>query len=241
MSTSSLPVAVVTGGTSGIGLAVAQDLAKDHQVYALGRNKESLAQLSLRQNIEAVEIDLLDFAAQRAFISSLAKINVLIHAAAISEQTTLENATPDVWQKQFSINLFAPAELTRLALPALREQHGQIVFINSGSGTLALPGHTVYSASKFALNALAHALRGEESKNGVRVATVSPGPTDTPMNRKSREKAGNLLQNSADEIDPLEYSKPESVANAVRLVVSASEETQITEVNVRPRHDKAKR
>lgn len=127
MSTSSLPVAVVTGGTSGIGLAVAQDLAKDHQVYALGRNKESLAQLSLRQNIEAVEIDLLDFAAQRAFITSLAKINVLVHAAAISEQTTVENATP------------------------------------------------------------------------------------------------------------------ESVANAVRLVVSASEETQITEVNVRPRHDKAKR
>ncbi|MCC3703482.1 SDR family oxidoreductase [Rouxiella badensis] len=232
----SRPVAVVTGGTSGIGLAVVHDLAKDHQVYALGRNKDSLVALRLLQNVEAVEIDLLDFEAQQKLIHSLPQINVLVHAAAVSEQTTVENATPDVWQKQFSINLFAPAELTRLALPALREQNGQVVFINSGSGTLALPGHTVYSASKFALNALAHALRGEESENGVRVATVSPGPTDTPMNRKSRERAGNFA-----EIDPLEYSTPESVAHAVRLVVSASEDTQITDVNVRPRHDKAKR
>jgi len=237
MSTSSsLPVAIVTGGTSGIGLAVVHNLAKDHQVYALGRNKDSLVQLRLLQNVEAVEIDLLDFDAQRQFINRLAKINVLVHSAAISEQTTLEKATPDVWQRQFSVNVFAPAELTRLALPALREQNGQVVFINSGSGTLALPGHTVYSASKFALNAMSHALRGEESANGVRVATVSPGPTDTPMNRNSRQRAGNFA-----EIDPLEYSTPESVASAVRLVVSASEDTQITDVNVRPRHDKAKR
>jgi len=237
MSTSSsLPVAIVTGGTSGIGLAVVHNLAKDHQVYALGRNKDSLVQLRLLQNVEAVEIDLLDFDAQRQFINRLAKINVLVHSAAISEQTTLEKATPDVWQRQFSVNVFAPAELTRLALPALREQNGQVVFINSGSGTLALPGHTVYSASKFALNALAHALRGEESANGVRVATVSPGPTDTPMNRNSRPRAGTFA-----ELAPLEYSTPESVASAVRLVVSASEDTQITDVNVRPRHDKAKR
>lgn len=231
-----LPVAVVTGGTSGIGLAVVHDLAKDHRVYALGRNKDSLIALRLLQNVEAVEIDLLDFEAQRALIASLPNIDVLVHAAAISEQTTVEKATPDIWQRQFSVNVFAPAELTRLALPALRERHGQVVFINSGSGTLALPGHTVYSASKFALHALAHALRGEESANGVRVATVSPGPTDTPMNRKSRERAGNFA-----DIDPLEYSTPQSVASAVRLVVNASEDTQITEVNVRPRHDKAKR
>ncbi|EIC86158.1 SDR family oxidoreductase [Serratia sp. M24T3] len=234
--TSALPVAVVTGGTSGIGLAIVHDLAKDHHVYALGRNKDSLVALRLLQNVEAVEIDLLDFTAQQKLVASLAKIDVLVHAAAISEQTTVEKATPDIWQKQFSVNVFAPAELTRLALPTLREQRGQIVFINSGSGTLALPGHTVYSASKFALNALAHALRGEESDNGVRVSTVSPGPTDTPMNRKSRERAGNF-----EAINPLEYSTPESVASAVRLVVNATEDTQITDVSVRPRHDKAKR
>ncbi|MCU5772467.1 SDR family oxidoreductase [Erwiniaceae bacterium BAC15a-03b] len=233
---SALPVAVVTGGTSGIGLAIVHDLARDHYVYALGRNKEALEQLQLLENVEAVDINLLDFAAQQRFIDSLPTINALIHSAAISERARVDSASAELWQKQFSINLFAPAELTRLALPALRETQGQVVFINSGSGTQALAGHTVYSASKFALNALAHGLRGEESANGVRVATVSPGPTDTPMNQKSRERAGDFAA-----IDPLEYSLPVSVAAAVRLVINASEETQITDINVRPRHDKAKR
>jgi len=237
MSTSSaLPVAIVTGGTSGIGLAIVRELARDHQVYALGRNKERLIALRLLENVEAVEIDLLDFAAQQRFIDSVPRINALVHSAAISERARVDSASAALWQQQFSINLFAPAELTRLALPALREQRGQVVFINSGSGTLALAGHTVYSATKFALNALAHGLRGEESDNGVRVATVSPGPTDTPMNRLSRERAGDFA-----EINPLEYSAPESVAAAVRLVIDASEESQITDINVRPRHDKARR
>jgi len=121
-------------------------------------------------------------------------------------------------------------------LPALRQQQGQVIFINSGSGTLALAGHAVYSASKFALNALAHALRQQESDHGVRVSTVAPGPTDTPMNRKTRESQGDFAA-----IDPRDYSTPESVAAAVRLVVSASDDTQITDIAVRPRRDKAKR
>lgn len=233
---SSRPVAVVTGATSGIGLAIAQDLAADHQVYALGRSADALAALQQIENVEAVELDLLDNDALQAFVSRLPDIAVLVHSAALSERFTVGQATPEQWQKQFAINLFAPAELTRLALPALRKHQGQVVFINSGSGTLALAGHAVYSASKFALNALAHALRTEESEHGVRVATVSPGPTDTPMNRKSRERAGDFAA-----IDPLAYSTPASVAAAVRLVVNATEDTQIADVVVRPRRDSAKR
>lgn len=233
---SSRPVAIVTGATSGIGLAIARDLATDHQVYAIGRSAEALAELQQIQHIESVELDLLDNQALKNFIDRLSAVAVLVHSAAISERLSVEQATPELWQKQFAINLFSPAELTRLALPLLRKEQGQVVFINSGSGTLALAGHAVYSASKFALNALAHALRTEESENGVRVATVSPGPTDTPMNRKSRERAGDFAA-----IDPLAYSTPQSVAAAVRLVVDASEDTQIADVVVRPRRDSAKR
>jgi len=230
------PVAVVTGGTSGIGLAIVQDLARDHQVYALGRNKDSLPALRQRENIEAVELDLLDFAAAERFIREIPGIDVLVHSAAVSRPLRLEQATPEDWQQQFSINVFAPAQLTRLALPALRKQEGQIIFIGSGSGTKAEGGNTVYCASKFALNALAHALRQEEREYGVRVSTVAPGPTDTPMNRKTRESQGNF-----EAIDSREYSTPGSVAAAVRLVISASDDTQITDIAVRPRRDKAKR
>ena len=233
---SSFPVAVVTGGTSGIGLAVVHNLARDHRVYALGRNKDSLITLRLIENVDAVEIDLHDFDAIARFVGEIPAIDVLVHSAAISKPLRLENTTPEDWQQQFSINVFAPAEFTKLALPALRKQEGQVVFIGSGSGTKADGGNTVYCASKFALSALAHALRQEESKHGVRVSTVAPGPTDTPMNRKTRESQGNF-----EAIDPREYSTPKSVAAAVRLVIDASDDTQITDIAVRPRRDKAKR
>ena len=233
---STLPVAVITGGTSGIGLAIVHDLARDHRVFALGRNKDSLLALRLIENVEAVEIDLLDFIAVQRFVDALPEIDVLVHSAAISKPLRLDQARPEDWQQQFSINVFAPAEFTRLALPALRKQEGQVIFIGSGSGTKADGGNTVYCASKFALSALAHALRQEESGYGVRVSTVAPGPTDTPMNRKTRESQGNF-----DAIDPREYSAPDSVAAAVRLVISASDDTQITDIAVRPRRDKAKR
>jgi len=230
------PVAIVTGGTSGIGRAVVIDLAADHQVYALGRSSQALSELESVPDVIPVQLDLLDNDALREFIGRFSAIDVLVHSAAVAERLSLEQATPEQWQSQFAINVFAPAELTRLALPALRQQQGQVVFINSGSGTLALAGHTVYSASKFALSALAHSLRNEESDRGVRVATVAPGPTATPMNRKSRERAGDFT-----DIDPLAYSRPESVAAAVRLVVNATEDTQITEIAVRPRRDAARR
>lgn len=229
-------IAVVTGGTSGIGLAIVKQLAASHLVYALGRTADTQAELLQLAHVEAVKIDLLDNLAIEHFISRLPALDVLVHSAAISQCLSVEEATAELWQQQFAINLFAPAEMTRLALPALRKSKGQIIFINSGSGTLALAGHAVYSASKFALNALAHALRTEESGYGVRVSTVSPGPTDTPMNRKSRERAGDFAA-----IDPLSYSSPESVAASVMLIVPTAEDSQITDIVVRPRRDIARR
>lgn len=223
------PVAIVTGGTSGIGEAIVKELAKTHFVYALGRSEQALAKLNQQENSRGVQLELTDPQALKQFIETVPEFNVLVHAAAIADKLSIEQATPDLWQKQFATNVFAPAELTRLSLPALRKSHGQIVFINSGSGTLALEGHAVYSASKFALHAIAHALRKEESANGIRVATVAPGPTDTPLNPRP------------ETADPLSFSKPSSVAAAVRLIVDATEETQITDIAVRPRHDPAKR
>lgn len=228
-STQHRPVAVVTGGTSGIGLAIVKELAKTHFVYATGRSAKALDTLNQLENIKGISLELTDHQAQQQFIDTLSQINVLVHSAAIADKLSVEEATPELWQKQFAVNVFAPAELTRLSLPLLRKAQGQVVFINSGSGTLALEGHAVYSASKFALHAIAHALRKEESANGVRVATVAPGPTDTPLNPRS------------EQADPWSFSRPSSVAAAVRLIVDATEETQITEIVVRPRHDPSKR
>lgn len=227
---SQLPVAIVSGGTSGIGLAIVEDLARDHHVYALGCNRQSLQRLQAYANVTAVEVDLLDHGALARFVAGLAQVDVLVHSAAISQWFTTAQATPDDWRRHFELNVIVPAELTRLALPALREAHGQVVFINSGAGVRSVPGHTVYSASKHALRALADGVRIDEAQHLVRVATVAPGPTDTPMNYQSRVSRG-----EPEAITRYHYSDPASVAAGVRVVVDATEDSQITEVVVRPR------
>ena len=236
MTASALPVAIVTGGNSGIGLETVKLLAADHQVYAIGRNQQTLQALEQVTNVIPVALDITDFAAVAAFTATLNRVDVLVHSAAISILSTTFSATPELWQQHLNINVIAPAELTRLTLPALRASQGKVVFINSGSGTLALAGHVIYSASKFALTALAHALRSEESEHAVRVATVAPGPTDTPMNQASRARAGNHAP-----INPQEYLDASSVARAVRFIVDSPEDTQIADIVIRPRRDKARR
>ena len=107
--------------------------------------------------------------------------------------TTVRAATPQ------ERDLVAPyrAELTRLLLPRLRAERGAVVFVNSGAGLRANPGWASYAASKFALRALADALREEEAPHGVRVCTVYPGRTATPMQQSVRAQEGAVTQRSA--------------------------------------------
>ncbi len=84
----------------------------------------------------------------------------------------------------------APAELTRLLLPQLRAARGHVVFVNSGAGLRANPEWGAYAASKHGLKALADALRGEEADHGVRVTSVYPGRTATPMQEKVHRQEG---------------------------------------------------
>lgn len=222
------PVALVTGATGGIGRAIALDLAADHTVLAIGRNAGKLSALAATPGVEAVALDLLDLDTVGVYIEALDRLDVIVHSAAISDRYTIEEADAAEWRRQLEINVVVPAELTRRALPLLRRSDGQVVFINSGAGLRSYPTHTLYSATKFALRAVADGLRGEERPNGVRVSTVHPGPTDTPM------LAGDLRK--ADrEYESEKYIRPGSIAAAVRAVVDATDDAQITDIVVRPR------
>lgn len=223
-------IAVVTGATGGIGRTIVADLARDHHVYALGRNAEKLAELAEIPRVTPVECDLVGELLEGSFsaLDDLTRIDVLVNAAAIAERRSVEEASVADWRSHLDTNVVVPAELTRRLLPALREAEGLAVFINSGAGRGAYPGNAVYAATKHALYALADALRKEEANGGVRVTSVAPGPVDTPMLQGLTASAGG-------DYSPEHYIVPEEVAAAVRTAVDAGPSTQITDISVRPR------
>ena len=221
-----LPVAVVTGGTSGIGLAIVHELAADHLVYAIGRDDKKIKDLENKTNIIPIKLDLIDKKEREKFFKNINKINVLVHSAANLEQISIENSDYDLWQKVFNINVFVPAEVTRLSLHKLREHLGRVIFINSGAGQRGIAGHTVYVASKFALRGIADSLRLEEAAAGIRVATIYPGPTKNINKKEYKDKKLKWRESEARDH-----------AKAVRIIVDIGNNTQISEISVRPRID----
>ncbi len=228
------PVALITGATGGMGRCIVADLARTHDVVALGRNEEVLHQLSQLDGVAAHAVDITDAAALGSVVAPLHRLDVLLHVAAVSVHHTVAAATPAQWREHFETNVFAPAELTRLSLPLLRTSQGTVIFIGSGASTKPAPGSAVYTASKHALQGMADTLRIDEANTGVRVSTIAPGPTDSGMLRAMQATAG-------DGYVAEHYIRPATIASAVRYVVDAPPDAQLTDVAVRPRVELALR
>ena len=221
-TTSSPLTALVTGATSGIGREVTLQLADaGWRVIAVGRDQQALAELGrVSELISPRAADLLE-----DDLAGLVpeQLDALVHAAGISGGDGVEQTGSEEWSRMLTLNVTAGAQLARHALPALRRAHGTIVFLNSGAGTAARPRNAVYAASKHALRALANGLRVEEEGNGVRVSSVYPGPTDTPM--------------FTGHVDRSELIQPASVAAAVLTAITAGPDVQLTDIHVRPRRE----
>jgi len=223
------PVAVVTGATGGMGAEIVTDLALTHDVIAVSRNAAALAALQTRTGCCGWLGDLTDHAFLAERVAELGRLDVLVHAAAVSTHVAIDDATVHEWRRELESNVIAPAELTRLAMPLLRASRGTVIFIGSGASTKPVHGSIIYPATKHALKALADGLRLDESSNGVRVSTVSPGQTDTPM----------LRSIWGGDYTTERFIRPASVARAVRFVVDASPDVHLTDVAVRPRTELA--
>jgi short-subunit dehydrogenase len=208
---------LVTGAASGIGLEVAERLAdRGDRVVRLTRDVVDLA------DAVAVARWATDFA------EDLERLDSLLHVAGSVDLGTVAELDVDAWQRQLAVNLTAPAVLTAPLLPALRAGRGTVVFVNSSAGLVANAGWSAYAASKFGLRALADSLRAEEAEHGVRVTTVFPSRTATPMQEKVHEQEGRTY-------DAARWIKPATVAAAVLHVLDLPQDATIPELVIRPR------
>lgn len=222
------PVALVTGASRGIGAAVARALAPGHDLLLGGRDQAALRALAAElPGSRPWPVELTDGAALAEAAAGIERLDVLVHSAGVGLLGTVADTPATTWRTQFEVNVVAVAELTRLLLPALRAARGRVVLLNSGAGLSARAGWASYAASKFALRALADALRAEEAPHGVRVTSVRPGRVDTAMQRA-------VVEHEGGDYDPGAYLRPESVAGAVLLAVTAPADAALTELVLRP-------
>ena len=155
------------------------------------------------------------------------RIDSLLHIAGVVDLGPVGELTPKAWHHQLNVNLVAPAELTRLFLPQLRVAQGHVVFVNSGAGLSAHADWSAYAASKHGLKALADSLRQEEHGNGVRVTSVYPGRTASPMQAKVHQQEGK-------EYDASRWIDPESVATTIVMAIDLPRDAEVNDLTVRP-------
>ena len=122
-----------------------------------------------------------------------------------------------------TLNVLAPAELTRLLLPALRAAGGTVVFVNSVQGLLPRANSTIYATTKSALRALADTLRGEEPL--LRVTSIYPGFVATGMQQALRQQEGRAYE-------PEKYVRPETVAQVIAQVLATPPDASITDLTL---------
>jgi dehydrogenase/reductase SDR family member 7B len=193
-------VVIITGGSSGIGKALAFAFGKEGaKVIITGRNIDSLqstSQALSQQNIEhlALQADAsIETDAQKVIektIEKYGKIDILINNAGVSMWASFEEVDLKVIHELMQINFFGAVYATKYALPYIIQNQGSIVGVSSIAGFRGLPGLTGYSASKFAMNGFLEALRTELIPKKVHILTVCPGYTESNIRKTALIKDG---------------------------------------------------
>lgn len=217
-------VAIVTGGASGIGAAIARRLHDGGAQVAVldlspdGADKEHLA----------IAADISDDASVRSAVAQVVdafgRIDIVVNNAGIGAQGSVADNDDEEWARVFSINVTGIARVTRAALPELRKSpSAAVVNTSSIAATAGLPQRALYSASKGAVLALTRAMAADHLREGIRVNCVNPGTADTPWVARLLEKA----DDPAAERAALEARQPhgrlvsaDEVADAVAYLAS---------------------
>jgi NADP-dependent 3-hydroxy acid dehydrogenase YdfG len=231
-------VAVVTGGGSGVGKAVARlFLDNGARVVIAGRDADKLRraadELAAGENLRYAAADVSDpkqcEALMRAAVEAFGRVDVLVNnAGANLRDRTLRELTPEAWDRMIRANLDGAFYCIRAVLPAMLERKdGVIVNVVSVAGKRANPlGGAAYVAAKFGMGALGLVLSNEEKDSGVRVSNIYPGEIDTP-----------ILAHRPSPVTDAQRAvilKPEDVAEAVLFVAGLPRHVSVPELVIKP-------
>ncbi|OBF92057.1 short-chain dehydrogenase [Mycobacterium sp. 852002-51152_SCH6134967] len=210
--------AVVTGGGSGIGLAVAQRLRADGMHVATIDINPSDADFAYTADVtDRAQVD----EAFNAVRAQLGPITVLVNAAGLEKFKRFTDLKFEDWQRVIDVNLNGVFHCVQTVLPDMIEAGwGRIVNISSSSTHSGQPYMAPYVAAKSAVNGLTKSLALEYGPSGVTVNAVPPGFIDTPMLRKSEERGYLVVQQNIDSTPVRRIGKPEDIAAACAFLVS---------------------
>ena len=201
-------VAIVTGGTRGIGRAIAEgfaaagakvvvasrkaDACAETQAHLEGMGAEALGVATNMSSLEDVE------ALVQATVARFGAIDIIVNNAANALTQPLGEFTPEAWQKSYDANLRGPVFLVQYALPYLKASpHASVINVISAGAFLASPNVAMYSGAKAALMAFTRAMGSEFAKHGIRVNALAPGTVDTDMVRNNPPEVQQSMANAA--------------------------------------------
>lgn len=221
--------ALITGGTSGIGLETARHFLREGARVAItGRNRETLdgARKELDADVLVLPSDSSDVAAQKQVADAVQQkfggLDVLFINAGIAELKPVEQWDEAAFDRSFAVNLKGPYFLIQALLPVFANP-ASVVFNTSVNAHIGMPNTSVYAATKAALVSLARTLSGELISRGIRVNSISPGPVSTPLYGKlglSQEALTSVAASIQNQVPLGRFGTPAEIAHAAVFLAS---------------------
>jgi 2-hydroxycyclohexanecarboxyl-CoA dehydrogenase len=217
--------ALVTGGASGIGAAIAARLAAEGaEVWVGDIDTDGAAKVAGEINGHAVELDVTDLAAAQAAVEATGTLDILVNNAGMDEFGFFPTTTPEQWARVLAVNLGGVLNCTAAALPGMQAAgYGRIVSISSEAGRVGSKGSAVYSAAKGGVISFTKVIARENGRYGVTANAVAPGPIETPllMGAKALGEVGErLIENMKSQTQLRRLGQPEEVAAGVAFLAS---------------------